>query len=1441
MVKSRKAHRRLRRSFSRIPQVASMPNLIEVQKRSYEFFLQREIEGDRRSEAGLQRVFKSVFPIRDFSDKASLEFERYEFEEPKYDVEECQQRGITYAAPLKVTLRLVVWDVDDDSGLRSVRDIKEQDVYMGDMPLMTDNGTFVINGTERVIVSQMHRSPGVFFDHDRGKTHSSGKYLYAARIIPYRGSWLDFEFDAKDLVFVRIDRRRKLPVTVLLRALAMDTEEIFDHFYSKVMHTRDDDGWKAPIEPERLRGVKLLDDLVNAATGKTVVEAGRRVTARVLKKLSDAGMTEQLIGSDKLIGQYASDDMINPETGEVLIEAGGEIEEKTLEAMEECGIDQISVLGIDHINVGAYIRNTIRQDRTTSREEALLEIYKVMRPGEPPTVETAEKLFYDLFFGKARMKDESVEARAEPKAAADVLVPLKRAEMGEVWILEQEEDWLRIIVPAADRPDEVEEPVWVPAEAFATLGSERYDLSDVGRVKMGMRLNLDGNDELRVLRRKDIVAVVTTLVALKDGVGDIDDIDHLGNRRVRSVGELMENQYRIGLLRMERAIRERMSSVDIDTVMPHDLINAKPAAAAVREFFGSSQLSQFMDQTNPLSEITHKRRLSALGPGGLTRERAGFEVRDVHPSHYGRICPVETPEGPNIGLINSLATYARVNRYGFIESPYRKVEEGRQTDEVIYLSAIEEAKYTIAQANAKTDEKAAFSEDLVSCRSNGEFVMSAPEGIDYMDVSPKQLVSVAAALIPFLENDDANRALMGSNMQRQAVPLVRAEAPLVGTGMEEVVARDSGAAIAARRTGTVEQVDATRIVVRAEGEQGGNAASAGVDIYNLLKFQRSNQSTCITQRPLVRVGERVVEGNVIADGPSTDYGELALGRNVLVAFMPWNGYNFEDSILISERLVKDDVFTSIHIEEFEVMARDTKLGQEEITRDIPNVGEEGLRNLDEAGIVYIGAEVQPGDILVGKITPKGESPMTPEEKLLRAIFGEKASDVRDTSLRVPPGGMGTVVEVRVFNRRGVDKDERALAIEREEIERLAKDRDDERAIIERNMYDRVRALLLNRIAARGPKEVTANSKITNRVLDSLSRGQWWQIVPASEPILNRLETLKEEFDDNIGRIQGRFESKVEKLQRGDELPPGVLKMVKVFVAVKRKMQPGDKMAGRHGNKGVVSNIVPVEDMPYLEDGTSVDIVLNPLGVPSRMNVGQILETHLGWASHGLGLRIGEILDQAQAQAADGSANGALRGLLAQIYDGDREADDQVASMSDGDLAEVGETSRSGIPMASPVFDGAHEVDIVKMLELAGLDASGQVTLVDGQTGEPFDRKVTVGYIYMLKLHHLVDDKIHARSIGPYSLVTQQPLGGKAQFGGQRFGEMEVWALQAYGASYTLQEMLTVKSDDVSGRTKVYESIVRGDENFEVGIPESFNVLVKEMQSLGLDIDLRTTS
>jgi DNA-directed RNA polymerase subunit beta len=1005
-----------------------------------------------------------------------------------------------------------------------------------------------------------------------------------------------------------------------------------------------------------------------------------------------------------------------------------------------------------------------------------------------------------------------------------------------VWILDQAGEWTQIIVPSAVRPREIQEPVWILQSDLIFQGSERYDLSAVGRVKMNMRLNLDGEDAMRVLRRQDILAVVKTLVGLKDGLDEIDDIDHLGNRRVRSVGELMENQYRIGLLRMERAIRERMSSVEIDNVMPHDLINAKPAAAAVREFFGSSQLSQFMDQTNPLSEITHKRRLSALGPGGLTRERAGFEVRDVHPSHYGRICPIETPEGPNIGLINSLATYARVNQYGFIESPYRKVASGKLTDEVIYLSAMEEGKYTIAQANSTIDKNGNFTESLVSCRRNGDFIVSAPENVEYVDVSPKQLVSVATALIPFLENDDANRALMGSNMQRQAVPLVRSEAPLVGTGMEEIVARDSGASIVAQQTGVVEQVDGARVVVR--GEAGGESTSTGVKIYNLLKFQRSNQNTCVTQRPLVNVGERVVKGDIIADGPSTDHGELALGRNVLVAFMPWNGYNFEDSILVSERLVEDDVFTSIHIDEFEVMARDTKLGQEEITRDIPNVGEEGLKNLDEAGIVYIGAEVQPGDILVGKITPKGESPMTPEEKLLRAIFGEKASDVRDTSLRVSPGGMGTVVEVRVFNRRGIDKDERALAIEHEEVEHLAKDRSDELEIIERNIYARLNELILGKIGASGPKDFGTNVKLTTEILDSMSRGLWWQIVLKNHAVMAEMESLKQELDSERERIQSRFESKVEKIQRGDELPPGVLKMVKVFVAVKRKLQPGDKMAGRHGNKGVISKILPVEDLPHLEDGTPVDIVLNPLGVPSRMNVGQILETHLGWASRGLGKQIEQML----GAISNGESNAPLKNFLSDVYDDDAGSGKKmINTMSEVEFTDFANSLRPGIPMATPVFDGAHEADIVTLLEKAGLDSSGQVTLYDGQTGEEFVRKVTVGYVYMLKLHHLVDDKIHARSIGPYSLVTQQPLGGKAQFGGQRFGEMEVWALQAYGASYTLQEMLTVKSDDVSGRTKVYESIVRGDENFEAGIPESFNVLVKEMQALCLDVDLRSNN
>lgn len=1349
--------KRIRKFFGKIKEVAEMPNLIEVQKASYDQFLMVDEPKGGRGDEGLQAVFRSVFPISDFSNTALLEFVKYTFEQPKYDVDECRQRGMTFAAPLKVTLRLIVFDVDPDTGARSVKDIKEQDVYMGDMPLMTDNGTFIVNGTERVIVSQMHRSPGVFFDHDKGKTHSSGKLLFAARIIPYRGSWLDIEFDAKDIVYARIDRKRKIPASSLLYALGLDGEEMLNTFYNRIPYQRDAGGWRVPFEAERMKGFKAPVDLIDADTGEVVVEAGKKLTARSARQLVENGLKALRASDEELVGQYVAEDLVNAQTGEIYVEAGDEISDKLLRVLETAGIDELPLLDIDHVNVGPYIRNTLAIDKASSREDALFDIYRVMRPGEPPTLETAEAMFHSLFF--------------DP---------------------------------------------------------ERYDLSAVGRVKMNMRLDLDAEDTVRTLRREDMIAVVRALVDLRDGKGEIDDIDHLGNRRVRSVGELMENQYRLGLLRMERAIKERMSSVDIDTVMPQDLINAKPAAAAVREFFGSSQLSQFMDQTNPLSEVTHKRRLSALGPGGLTRERAGFEVRDVHPTHYGRICPIETPEGPNIGLINSLATFARVNKYGFIETPFRRVREGKVTQEVIYLSAMEEAKYNVAQANAVMDEGGRLTEDLVVCRRAGDVIVVAPDRVDLMDVSPKQLVSVAAALIPFLENDDANRALMGSNMQRQAVPLVQSDAPFVGTGMEAVVARDSGAAIAARRAGIVDQVDATRIVVRATEET--DPTRPGVDIYRLQKFQRSNQNTCITQKPLVRVGDGVAKGDIIADGPSTELGELALGRNVLVAFMPWNGYNFEDSILLSERIVKDDVFTSIHIEEFEVMARDTKLGPEEITRDIPNVSEEALKNLDEAGIVYIGAEVHAGDILVGKITPKGESPMTPEEKLLRAIFGEKASDVRDTSLRVPPGVTGTIVEVRVFNRHGVDKDERAQAIEREEIERLAKDRDDEQAILDRNTYARLSDILVGQSAVAGPKGFKKDTKLTRDNLNEYPRSQWWQFAVVDDALMTEMEAMQKQYDESKKRLEQRFLDKVEKLQRGDELPPGVMKMVKVFVAVKRKIQPGDKMAGRHGNKGVVSKIVPLEDMPFLEDGTQVDIVLNPLGVPSRMNVGQILETHLGWAAAGLGKQVAQAVD---AYLKNQNAK-PLRSKLKEIYDG---SGDELDGMSDQELAELGHNLRRGVPMATPVFNGAKEADIEHMLEMAGLDKSGQVTLYDGRTGEPFDRRVTVGYIYMLKLHHLVDDKIHARSIGPYSLVTQQPLGGKAQFGGQRFGEMEVWALEAYGAAYTLQEMLTVKSDDVAGRTKVYEAIVRGDDTFEAGIPESFNVLVKEMRSLGLNVEL----
>ena len=1352
--------KRIRKSFGRIPEAIEMPNLIEVQRESYEHFLQMHTPAEKRTDDGLGGVFKSVFPITDFSERATLEYVSYEFETPKFDVEECVQRDLTYQAPLKVRLQLVVFDVDEDTGARSVKEVKEQECYLGDIPLMTDKGTFVVNGTERVIVSQMHRSPGVFFDHDKGKTHASGKLLFAARIIPYRGSWLDFEFDAKDVLNIRIDRKRKLPATTMLYALGYDTEQILDLFYTNSIYRLDKAGWITGFRADAWKGVKPEFDLVDAKTNKPVAEAGKKITALKAKRIAEANTDEILVPSDALVGKFLARDVVNTETGEIFGEAGDMLEEEMLAEMREYGIDTIEVLDIDASGRGPWLRNTLKADKNETRFEALSDIYRVMRPGEPPTQEAADALFGQLFF--------------DP---------------------------------------------------------ERYDLSAVGRVKMNMRLNVGvpgyeaAADDMRVLRHEDIIGVMKVILDLKDGKGEVDDIDNLGNRRVRSVGELMENNYRIGLVRMERAIKERMGSVDIDTVMPHDLINAKPVVASVREFFGSSQLSQFMDQTNPLSEITHKRRLSALGPGGLTRERAGFEVRDVHPTHYGRICPIETPEGPNIGLINSLATHARVNKYGFIESPYRKVVNGKQTDEVVYLSAMEESIYSIAQANATVDAAGQLENEFVNARVAGEATMVSRDDIQYMDVSPKQVVSVAASLIPYLENDDANRALMGSNMQRQAVPLVQSEAPFVGTGMEAVVARDSRAAITARRSGVVEQVDALRIVVRATEDLEGS--KSGVDIYRLAKFRRSNQNSCINQRPIVRVGDVVSKNDIIADGPSTDLGDLALGRNVLVAFMPWNGYNFEDSILISERIVKDDVFTSIHIEEFEVAARDTKLGPEEITRDIPNVGEEALRNLDEAGIVAVGAEVKAGDILVGKVTPKGESPMTPEEKLLRAIFGEKASDVRDTSLRVPPGDAGTVVDVRIFNRHGIDKDQRALQIEREQIEKLQEDKEDEQAILERNTYNRLRDLLVGKEAAAGPKGFTPG-KISAASLEDLSETQLWDIALKSEKAQAELDALREQFDGSIRELEARFNDKVEKVQRGDDLPPGVMKVVKVFLAVKRKLQPGDKMAGRHGNKGVISKINPQEDMPFLEDGTPVDIVLNPLGVPSRMNVGQILETHTGWACRGLGRIIQNALEEFQQ---NNDVEG-LRAALKTAY-----GEEQELPGEDGEIIELAGNLRNGVPMATPVFDGARESDINAMLERAGLDSSGQVNLFDGRTGVKFSRPVTVGYKYLLKLHHLVDEKIHARSTGPYSLVTQQPLGGKAQFGGQRFGEMEVWALEAYGAAYTLQEMLTVKSDDTAGRAKVYEAIVRGDDTFEAGIPESFNVLVKEMRSLGLNVEL----
>ena len=1385
MLKSYTSKKRVRRSFGRIDAVADMPSLIEIQKGSYDSFIQAP--GAEPCEFGLEEVFKSIFPIKDFSGNGELEFVKYELEEPKYDVDECIKRDMTYAAPVKATLRLVVWDTDEATGAKSIHDIKEQDVYMGDIPLMTDKGTFICNGTERVVVSQMHRSPGVFFDHDKGKTVSSGKYLFAARVIPYRGSWLDFEFDAKDLMYARIDRRRKLPISSILYSLysketeekiaelakegkeierteikGMDKEEILNYFYDAITHVADKKGWKVKFDAERMKGVKFDYDLIDAKSGEVVLEKGKKLAPRMAQKLVDNGLEFYKVSDEQIIGKFLANNVVDSKTGEIIAEAGDEITQEVLDKLSAAKVKKFNTLFIDGVNVGPYIRNTLATDKNTCREEALLDIYRVMRPGEPPTYDTADQLFNGLFFD-----------------------------------------------------------------------NERYDLSSVGRVKMNAALDIsfdEAPDTCRVLRKDDILRIVKHLVELRDGKGEVDDIDHLGNRRVRSVGELMENQYRMGLLRMERAIRERMSSEVLNNVKPQDLVNAKPIASVIREFFGSSQLSQFMDQNNPLSEITHKRRLSALGPGGLSRDRAGFEVRDVHPTHYGRICPIETPEGPNIGLINSLSTYARINKYGFIECPYRKVVNGVVTKDVVYLSANEEGKFKIAEANAKVKEDGHFENDLIACRKAGEFEFAKPEEIDFIDVSPKQLVSVATALIPFLENDDANRALMGANMQRQAVPLLRSEAPLVGTGVEGTVAKDSGATVVAKRDGVVSQVDATRIVVTSEGE---NVTDAGVDIYKLQKFRRSNQNTCINQVPLVKVGDKVKAGDIMADGPCTEMGELALGKNVLVAFMPWNGLNYEDAILLSERISRDDVFTSLHIEEFEVMARDTKLGQEEITRDIPNVGEEALRNLDEAGIVYIGAEVKAGDILVGKVTPKGESPVTPEEKLLRAIFGEKASDVRDTSLRVQPGIEGIVVDVHVFSRRGVEKDERALSIEQEEISALAKDRDDEINIIKTSFEHRLKSMLIGHEVVDAPKGIAKKAKLTEEVLNSVPSSQWRKIVVKDEDIMSKVEELIAAFDARVEKIQKHFENKVEKVQRGDDLLPGVLKMVKVFIATKRKIQTGDKIAGRHGNKGTISRVLPLQDMPYMEDGTPVDIVLNPLGVPSRMNVGQILETHLGWAAKELGKQLNDMMDQyKRGEKTIQELNDELKAVY-----GEKQYKEDIKSLNEKELEEMVRNLKKGVPMATPVFDGASNDDINSMLSLAGLPTSGQIDLYDGRTGEKFDRKVTVGIIYMLKLHHIVDEKMHARSVGPYSLVTQQPLGGKAQFGGQRFGEMEVWALQAYGAAYTLQEMLTVKSDDVNGRTKVYEAIVRGDDGFEAGVPESFNVLVKEIKSLCLNVEL----
>ncbi|KAF0215307.1 MAG: DNA-directed RNA polymerase subunit [Geobacteraceae bacterium] len=1357
----------LRKNFAKIKKIIDIPNLIDIQKNSYKRFLQLDVPAETRKNSGLEAVFKSVFPIRDFSETSSLEYVSYSLGQPKYDVDECHQRGMTFAAPMKVKVRLVVWDLNKETGAKSIRDIKEQEVYFGEIPLMTDNGTFIINGTERVIVSQLHRSPGVFYDHDKGKTHSSGKVLYSARVIPYRGSWLDFEFDHKDILYVRIDRRRKMPATVLLKALGYSAEELINYFYRSEEIFLSGDTITKTADPELLTNQKSVTDIIDPQTGEVLVKANRKFTKAAIRKMEEHGIKNIPITTEDVLGKFASHDIVDPATGEVVAECNEEISQAKLDEIKARGIASFNVLFIDNLHATSSFRDTILIDKITSTDDALIEIYRRLRPGDPPTVKSAVALFGNLFFNP-----------------------------------------------------------------------ERYDLSAVGRLKLNHKLGLGTPLDCYTLTREDVLEVVRYLIDLKNGKGSIDDIDHLGNRRVRAVGELLENQYRIGLVRMERAIKERMSLQEVENLMPHDLINSKPVSAVVKEFFGSSQLSQFMDQTNPLSEVTHKRRLSALGPGGLTRERAGFEVRDVHPTHYGRVCPIETPEGPNIGLIASLSTYARINEHGFVETPYRVVKEGKVTNEVRFFSALEEEGHAIAQANAEVDKDGRFTSEYISARRSGEFILVNRDELELMDVAPMQLVSVAASLIPFLENDDANRALMGSNMQRQAVPLLRADSPLVGTGMERVVARDSGVSVVARHNGVVESVDASRIVVKIDEDEY-DETGTGVDIYNLIKFARSNQNTCINQRPVVKVGDHVKRSDVIADGPSTDMGELALGQNVLVAFMPWGGYNFEDSILISEKLVKDDRYTSIHIEEFECVARDTKLGKEEITSDIPNLGEETLKDLDESGIIRIGAEVKPGDILVGKITPKGETQLSPEEKLLRAIFGEKAGDVRDTSLRVPPGVEGTVIGAKIFSRKGSDKDARTEIIEKAEEEKLRKDEQDEIRIIRDSAIGKLKKLLVGKTAAvkvegKDGKVLVAKGKpITEEALKAIPLERWDEISVADgedvdEKVAHILSTLHQQIDI----IKYVFDDKIQKLKRGDDLPPGVIKMVKVYIAIKRKLQVGDKMAGRHGNKGVVSRILPEEDMPYMEDGRPVEIVLNPLGVPSRMNVGQILETHLGWAAKGIGWQIEEMM-------AKHSPAAGVKKYLKEVY-GDKEMNKFLDSIGEEELLNVAKRLQRGVPMASPVFEGASEKGIQGMMEKAGFNTSGQVTLYDGKSGDAFKHKVTVGVMYVLKLHHLVDDKIHARSIGPYSLVTQQPLGGKAQFGGQRLGEMEVWAMEAYGAAYALQEFLTVKSDDVAGRTRMYEAIVKGKHTLEPGLPESFNVLIKELQSLCLDVELLET-